>query len=664
MTFNIWWAAALGTIALLAITVGFVAAVIAGKQKELITKKRQFEDLAESERKFRNLFEHSPAGMLRITTPHWNVVDANHALLRMFRVSTLDDVKETIYTIPPLERKRLVAHLWSKGTLEDHETLLHRKDGSDLWVSFSASLFSRESHTEAVFIDISARRQAEETIREQAKLLDQAHDAIFMLDLDKHVRYWNKGAERLYGYSSAEMDGKKISEYIYDESGAKDFQQAYEQTMQNAEWSGELHQRKRGGAVIISDCRWTLVRNSNSESTGILQVCTDVTERKRMESRFLRAQRVESIGIFASGMVHDLNNVFSPMLIGVQILKRKLHDQRSRRLLNNIESSARYGSEMAHQVLSFVKGAEGVHTRLHPQKIIKDIFRQLEHIIPDNIRMHSRVSDTISSVMGDETQLRQVLINLCTNARDAMLHGGGLTVTAENTFVNKEMADDFTNSSEGEYVVFSISDTGAGIPSSELDKIFEPFYTTKELGKGTGLGLSISIGIVKGHNGFISVESVKGKGSTFKIFLPALTGTHTDSEGAEIRPDIHQPLLFVACSESEYNYKLFDDLEDHGYEPLFAVGKAQVRETLLQNLGKIQVVVFDGFIMEETPILMKDVLKLEPHAKMIVMATKTQMDEMKTSGTPRLHAVLKDPVSITLILNAIQQPAMQEETLI
>jgi PAS domain S-box-containing protein len=664
VTFNIWWTVALGTIALLAIAVGFVVAVIASKQKELVTKRHQFEELAESERKFRNLFEHSPAGMIRLTTPHWNVVDANHALLRMFRVSTLDEVKETIYTISPLERKRLVAHLWSKGTLEDHETLLHRKDGSDLWVSFSASLFSRESHTEAVFVDITARRQAEETIREQAKWLDQAHDAILMLDLDKLVRYWNKGSERLYGYSSAEVYGKNISEFIYDASSAMDFQQAYEHTMQNAEWSGELHQRKRGGTVIISDCRWTLVRNSNGEPTGILQVCTDVTERKRMESRFLRAQRVESIGIFASGMVHDLNNVFSPMLIGVQILKRKIHDQRSRRLLNNIESSAKYGSELAHQVLSFVKGAEGVHTRLHPQKIIKDIFRQLEHIIPDNIRMHTRVSENISSVLGDATQLHQVLTNLCTNARDAMPQGGELAVTAENILVSKEMAEDVANAAEGEYVVFSISDTGAGIPSSDLHKIFEPFYTTKELGKGTGLGLSISIGVVKGHKGFIAVESVKGKGSTFKIFLPAVAAAHAGSEGADSRPDINQPLIFVACSENEYNYKLFDELEDHGYEPLFAVGKTQVRETLLQNLGKIQVAVFDGFSVEETPALMKDVLKLEPNAKLIVMATITQLDEIKVSGVPKLHALLEEPVSINLLLKVIQQPVLQEETLI
>ncbi|MGD1045036.1 MAG: PAS domain S-box protein [Bacteroidota bacterium] len=664
VTFDIWWAVALGTIAMLAIAIGFVFTVAASKQKELVTKKRQFEELAESERKFRNLFEHSPAGMLRITTSHWNVVDANQALLRMFRVSTFDEVKEIIYTMSPMERKRLDAQLLAKGTVEDHETLLHRHDGSDLWVSFSASLSSLENHTEAVFIDITSRRKAEETIREQAKLLDQAQDAILVLDLENHIRYWNKSAERIYGYPSMEVVGRNVMGFIYDESGAKDFQQAYERTLKNAEWSGELHQIKQDGTVIISDCRWTLVRNAQGEPTGILQVCTDVTERKRLESRFLRAQRVESIGIFASGIVHDLNNVFSPMLIGVQVLKRKLHDQRSRRLLSNIESSAKYGSEMSHQVLSFVKGAQGVHAKLNPQKIIKDVSRQLEQIIPDSVHVHIRIAENISSIMGDSTQLHQLLINLCTNARDAMPKGGELTITAENTSVSKEMAEEYSNAAEGEYVVFSISDTGAGIPESEVHKIFEPFYTTKELGKGTGLGLSISIGIVKGHNGFITVESVKGKGSTFNIFLPVVSTIKASSQEVEFQPDIDQPILFIACSENEYNHKLFNDLEDNGYEPLFAVGKTQVRETLIQNPGKAQIALFDGFSLDETPALMKDVLKFEPQAKLVVMATKTQMDEMKASKAPKPHAVLEQPASIQSLLEVILQPIMLEETLI
>ncbi|RPI05283.1 MAG: PAS domain S-box protein [Ignavibacteriae bacterium] len=663
ITFDIWWALAFGTIALLVIAVGFVVAVMASKQKELITKKRQFEELAASERKFRNLFEHSPAGMLRITTPHWNVVDANQALLHMFRASTFDEVKEIIYTMSPAERKRLMAQLSAKGTVEDHETLLHRQDGSDLWVSFSASLSSRENHTEAVFVDITARRQAEETIREQAKLLDLTQDAIMVLDLQKRVRYWNKGAERLYGYLSHEVIDKNVMEFIYDENTAKDFRQAYEYTMQNAEWSGELRQIKRGGAVLNSDCRWTLVRSANGEPSGILQVCTDVTERKRMESRFLRAQRVESIGIFASGIVHDLNNVFSPMLIGVRVLKRKLHDQRSRRLIQNIESSARYGSEMARQVLSFVKGAQGVHTKLNPQKIIKDVYRQLEQVLPENIRVQIHVADTISSIMGDITQLRQVLVNLCTNARDAMPQGGELWVSAENTQVSKEMVEEYAGATEGEFVVFSVRDTGSGIPSSEVHKIFEPFYTTKEVGKGTGLGLSITIGIIKGHKGFITVESEKGKGSTFKIFLPAVSTVSTNPEQPDLQSGDSQTVIYIAHSEEEYNYKLFDDLEDSGYEPVLVVGRNQMQESLLQYRSTILAIIFDGFFPRETPELMKDVLKLEHPAKMIVLASKDQMEEIKADEELKPYAAVELPATIETVLEVLQKPIVQEVTL-
>ncbi len=663
VNFDIWWILAFGTIAMLSIAIGFVFTVAASKQKELVTKKHQFEELAESERKFRNLFEHSPAGMLRITTPHWNVIDANQALLRMFRVNTFDEVRKTIYTISPLERKRLIARLIAKGTVEDHEMLLHRKDGSNLWVSFSASLFSRESHTEAIFVDITARKQAEETILEQAKILDQAQDAILILDLNKNVRYWNKGAERMYGYPSPEAVGKNIMEFIYNKNSAQDFQQAYDYTVQNMEWSGELHQTKRGGAVIISDCRWTLVRNASNEPTGILQVCTDITERKRLETRILRAQRLESIGIFASGIVHDLNNVFSPMLIGVQLLKRKLHDYQSLQLLKNIESSVKYGSEIALQVLSFVKGVDGVYVKLNPQKVIKDICRQLEEIIPDNIHINTRISKNISFVKADATQLHQVLINLCSNAFDAMPQGGELTIGVENTFVNKEMVEDYSNPAEGEYVVFSISDTGIGIPLSELHKIFEPFYTTKEIGKGTGLGLSVSVGIVKGHKGFITVESVEGKGSTFKIFLPAVSAINTTSNELEFQLNINHPIIFIAYSENENIHKIFNELEDHGYEPILAVGEKQIRETIRQNLGKAKIVVFDSFF-DETPALMRDILEFDPQTKLIVLATRTQIDEMKAADASEPYAVLEQPVSIELLLEVIRRYSMEEKTLI
>jgi PAS domain S-box-containing protein len=542
VTFDIWWTVALGTIALLVMTIGLVTVVMANKQKDLATKKRQLEELTISERKYRNLFEQSPAGMLRFTTDQWNVVDANHALLRLFSVQTLDEVKEVLTSMSPQDLEFLVERLSTVGAVENYETRLRLKDGSEFWISFSASIHSLESLTEAVIIDITTRRLAEDKIREQALLLDQAQDAIFVLDLNKTVRYWNKGAERLYGYESIEVVGRNVVEYLYGLDGAEGFDRAFQLTVQHSTWSGELHQKKRDGTIIITDCRWTLVHNPGGAPAGILQVCTDVTERKRLETRFLRAQRVESIGIFASGIAHDLSNTLAPVLVGVEVLKRKLLDTQSQRLLKAIESSAKHGSEMVYQVLSFVKGVEGKHAKLNPLNIVKDVTGLLDDIIPSSIIVHTRISDTVSPVIGDRTQLHQVLINLCTNARDAMPQGGELAFSAENVLVSKEMTEENADALEGAYVMFSISDTGIGIPVVEINKIFEPFYTTKEIGKGTGLGLSICLGIVKGHKGFMTVKSVEGKGSTFKMFLPAASAMKEGEQEEDINRKVIRKL--------------------------------------------------------------------------------------------------------------------------
>jgi two-component system, cell cycle sensor histidine kinase and response regulator CckA len=526
ITIDIWWTVALGTIALLAITIGFVVAVMTSKQKELITRKRQLEELTLSERKYRNLFEQSPAGMLRITTDQWNVVDANHSLLNMFSVQTLDEVKEVLFSMSSHDREFLVEQLSTGQSVEDYKTLLRRSDKSGFWISFSASSRSNDGLTEAVIIDITESRLAEEKIREQALLLDQAQDAILVLDLNKMVRYWNKGAERIFGYKSIEIVGRNLVECLYESKETEKFNHAYALTIQHSTWSGELHQKKSDGTIIIADCRWTLVRNPHDEPVGILQVCMDVTERKRMQTRFLRAQRLESIGIFASGIVHDLNNILAPITIAAEVFKRKLPDTKDQQLLKAVESSAKYGTEMASQVLSFVNGVEGKYTTLNPLKIVKDTTNSLGHLFPKTVTVRTYVSDTISQILGDKTQLYQVLLNLCTNARDAMPQGGELYISAENILVSKEMTEEHADAIEGPYVVFSFSDTGIGIPATEIHKIFEPFYTTKEIGQGTGLGLSICLGIIKGHKGFMTVESIEGKGSTFKIFLPVASATN------------------------------------------------------------------------------------------------------------------------------------------
>jgi PAS domain S-box-containing protein len=538
MNLNIWLVLAIGTLTFLTIVIALIVLVMVGKQRELKSKECQLEELAKKERKYRNLFENSLAGMVRLVVDSWDVIDANRTLLEMLGVKTPEEIKKFLQTIPDTDRDKLLSTLKNQGKIKNFETSVRRANNSEVQISFSGSLFPQEGFIEGVIIDI--------------------------------------------------------------------------------------------------------------------------TERKRLEARFLRAQRVESIGIFASGIAHDLSNTLAPVLIGVNVLKKKLRDQRSRRLLKTIESSAKHGTEMVYQVLSFVKGVEGARLKINPRKIVKDIIGLLPNIVPESVSIHTQIADKISPIMGDATQLHQVLINLCVNARDAMPQGGELTFSAEEVWVNKEIAEEHNDALEGQYVVFSVSDTGSGIPQSELHKIFEPFYTTKEIGKGTGLGLSICLGIIKGHKGFMTVDSEEGKGSTFKIFLPVMSDANMNMQESETPVDLNQQIIFAALSEEDYSHTLFEELESCGLEPLFAVGISQVKEMLLQSPGKVQVMVMDGFLYNDTPIMMEDILKLEPQARFVILVEKSQMEEIEGIKLPKPHILLEKPASVKSLLEQIQRLTSHE----
>src|SRR5262249_45455632 len=229
----------------------------------------------------------------------------------------------------------------------------------------------------------------------------------------------------------------------------------------------------------------------------------DVTDKKRLESQFLRAQRMESIGTLAGGIAHDLNNVLSPILTAVELLQMRLPDESSQRLLSILHTNAVRGSEMIKQVLSFARGVEGEHIPLQPTHLIKEIVKILADTMPKSIEITFSIEPELWCVSGDATQLHQVLMNLCVNARDAMPQGGKLRIEAENVEIDEHYARMYVDAKPGRYVSIAVVDTGHGISEQNLTKIFDPFFTTKEHGRGTGLGLSTVSGIVRSHGGVV-----------------------------------------------------------------------------------------------------------------------------------------------------------------
>lgn len=249
----------------------------------------------------------------------------------------------------------------------------------------------------------------------------------------------------------------------------------------------------------------------------------EVALRKKLEAQLLRSQRLETIGALAGGIAHDLNNVLAPILMGTKILGQEVMSEAGRKILETMHARATRGAEMIHQILAFARGVGGQPALLDVGKLLAEIQSLASETFPRSIRIELRVQQGLDPILGNATQLHQVLLNLCVNARDAMPQGGSLCLSAQNVALDKASTRWHPEPVSGDFVMLSVEDTGQGIPPELLDQVFDPFFTTKELGKGTGLGLSTVLGIVKSHGGFLDVASEVGKGTTFKIYLPATT---------------------------------------------------------------------------------------------------------------------------------------------
>ena len=438
------------------------------------------------------------------------------------------------------------------------------------------------------------RKRTEQQIREQAALLNIATDAILVRDLQSKILFWNQGAERLYGWKAEEALGQDASKLLY-KSDSSQFQKAYRCLIAEGEWYGEIDQVTKAGKAVLVASRWTLMRDEDAKPKSILVVSTDITEKKQLEAQFLRIQRMESIGTLASGIAHDLNNILTPILATAQLLKIRLvqEDERTQRMLEIVEVNTKRGAALIKQVLSFARGVEGKQTILQIKHLIREIQQIAEETFPRSIEVYNYTSPNLWTITGNVTQLHQVLMNLCVNARDAMPNGGKLSISAENFVVDENYARMNLDAKVGSYIVVTLTDTGTGIPAEMVDRIFEPFFTTKEVGKGTGLGLSTVIGIVKSHGGFINVTSVMGEGTEFKVFLPAAKNSEIFEEQAIEIPTGQGELVLIVDDEAAICEASRTLLETYSYRVLTATNGIEAIALYVQHQHDISVVIVD-----------------------------------------------------------------------
>jgi two-component system, cell cycle sensor histidine kinase and response regulator CckA len=365
---------------------------------------------------------------------------------------------------------------------------------------------------------------ANQQLMQQAALLDITADAIIVTSLDHRILFWNKGAERLYGWSRSEVLGRHAIELLdTTDSRSRVELGLHQQLMATGSWQSELEQVTQQQQLVWVQSRWTLVRDPDGQPQSILIVNTDITEKKQLEAQFLQAQRLESLGTLASGIAHDLNNILTPILAIAKLLPLKLPElsDRNQQMIKTLETSAQYGTNLVNQILLFARGSESVRTHLQVGDVLSDVETIVRQTFPKSIQVQIEVASGLWIVSADATQVHQVLMNLCVNARDAMPDGGILHIAVENFYSDAAFARKHLDAHVGPYVVLTVSDTGTGIEDAMLPRLFDPFFTTKAIGKGTGLGLSAVLGIAKSHGGFVQVQSNVGQGSQFQVYLPA-----------------------------------------------------------------------------------------------------------------------------------------------
>jgi len=528
-----------------------------------------------------------------------------------------------------------------------------RKDGSTFPIEVNAQYIDLNGgYLISVVRDITERKRAQEQIAEQAALLDKTQDAILVRDLEGKILFWNKGAETIYGWTREEVVGRNMDEYLY--ANPKKFEDINEVTIDQGECHRELRHLTKDHREIIVEARWTLIRDNEGHPKSVLTVYTDITEKKKVEAQFMRAQRMESIGTLAGGIAHDLNNILAPIMMSIDILKTVSEDPQATKILETIGVSAKRGADIVRQVLSFARGLEGERIEVQPKHLLKDLENIIKGTFPQDIRLQFSIPNDTWTILGDPTQVHQILLNLSVNARDAMPNGGSLTIGVTNAELDEQYASMNIQAKPGRYVVINVTDSGTGMPQNIIDKIFDPFFTTKDINKGTGLGLSTVMAIVKSHEGIINVYSEPDKGTTFKVYLPAV---ETSSEMQKMKsertslPRGNGETVLVVDDEASILAISSQTLQAFGYRVLTATDGAEAVATYAKHMDEIAVILTDmAMPIMDGPATIHALMRINPQVKIIAASgLHANGDVAKASGQGVRNFLTKPYTAATLL---------------
>ena len=507
---------------------------------------------------------------------------------------------------------------------------------------------------------MEALRQAEARYR---GIFENAVEGIFQALPEGRLIAANPALSRILGYGSPReaigMIDDILAHLCPEPERLRELRRLLEESglvtgfeTQAACWDGRL-------TWVSLNCR--IVRGAGS--VHLEGTVEDVTERKKLEAQLLRAQRLDSVGRLAGGVAHDLNNILLPILISPGLLRERLQDAESREIVDSIEVSARRAADIVRQLLTFSRGTDGERVPVQLRTLVNEMLSIMRETFPKSINLRSTLPMELHPVRGDPTQLHQVIMNLCVNARDAMPHGGDLTLALADCEVGAAMARTNNGAKPGPHVLLQVSDTGTGIPADYVDKIFDPFFTTKEIGQGTGLGLSTVLGIVNGHGGFIQLETAAGRGTQFRVYLPACAQLEQTEPAAPptAGPRGQGELVLLVDDERVVRQATRTMLERHGYRVLEARDGEDALERFEQHAGEVAVAVVDLLMPHmdgvELTRQLRDRLEPPPIVAMTGVGNSPKVTQVKELGGVQ---VLEKPFTAEVLLQAIGRVLRRE----
>ncbi len=533
-------------------------------------------------------------------------------------------------------------------------------DGTVTWV-LTSKLPLRDAAgkivgTFGVSRDITDRKKTEERIREQAEVIDQTPLAIVITDLNHRVVYCNTGALTLYGLSREQLLGRTADEVFTTDTKDR-LRAAREATIATGHWAGEVPVLMRNGRQFHAEFHMSLIHDTAGRPRARLSIAIDLTEKKKIEAQFLRAQRLESLGMLAAGIAHDLNNVLAPVLMGAPLLRIRATHPSDLRVLDTIEKSAGRGAALVRQILSFAHGASGERTLIQIKHLLRDVTGLVTETFPKNIKLVDEIPNNLWTILGNPTQLHQVLLNLCVNARDAMPQGGSLRLTAGNLTLGQAAVEIHPDVSPGPFLVVTVADAGTGIAPEVLARIWEPFFTTKGEGQGTGLGLVTVRGITTSHGGFVTVDSVVGHGTTFRVFLPAAEQSALASPVATSAPFHFRgqgELLMIVDDEASIRELFTAFLSRFGYRVIAAANGVEAMSLYSSRGAEIALVVSDLGMPEMGGAELASVLtRLNPNVKIIFISGAD--GDAQRAGLPPMARILRKPFVGDSLLNDVNE---------